>query len=100
MKNQSKLLALTLVGLCQTSEAGLLEDLVNFTMVASRKIIAEPIVKNIEKQHNFKSGMVKYDADDDMPPEDHRDMWGRVESEHGACWYHVKTYKRICDKDQ
>lgn len=98
MNNTSKLLTtLLFVGLSQPSEAGFLDDFVKFTADQSQKILAEPIIKNMEKQHKIKTGLVKYNADDDMPPEEHRDMWGLVESEHGRCWYHVKKYKKICE---
>jgi hypothetical protein len=63
-------------------------------------VISDPVIKTMEKHHKVKIGLAHYDADDDMPPEDHRDMWGRVESKKGNCWVHVKTFKKICDKDQ
>lgn len=66
---------------------------------ASKAIIADPVIKNMEKRHHVKTGLVRYNADDDMPPEEHRDMWGRVESKNGNCWVHVKTFKKICDQD-
>ncbi|AEG00732.1 hypothetical protein [Methylomonas methanica] len=101
MKIKSKLIAaLLLGGASQAPEAGFLDDIVKFTADQSQKILAEPVIKNMEKQHKFKSGLVKYNADDDMPPEEHRDMWGLVESKHGKCWYHVKTYKKICEENQ
>ncbi|WP_442499653.1 hypothetical protein [Methylobacter sp. sgz302048] len=65
----------------------------------SKEIIADPVIKNMEKRHHVKTGLVKYNPDDDMPPEEHRDMWGRVESKKGNCWVHVKTFKKICDQD-
>lgn len=37
-------------------------------------------------------------ADDsaDMPPWEHPHRWGRISSEHGTCWYHNDTHRKVC----
>ena len=37
-------------------------------------------------------------ADDtiDMPPWEHPHRWGKISSEHGTCWYHNDTMRKVC----
>ncbi len=37
-------------------------------------------------------------ADDsaDMPPWEHPHKWGRISSEHGTCWHHNNTHRKVC----
>lgn len=32
----------------------------------------------------------------DMPPWEHPHKWGHISSEHGDCWYHNDTMRKVC----
>lgn len=33
----------------------------------------------------------------DMPPWEHPHKWGRISSEHGTCWHHYETMRKVCE---
>lgn len=77
-------------------------------LTAPLKVIdemGEKLVQNSQKTQNEavnatrnKRPMKNVLANDeaDMPPWEHPHKWGKISSEHGTCWHHYDTMRKVC----
>lgn len=60
--------------------------------------IQKEAARAIKNHRPMKNALAKDELD--MPPWDHPHRWGMVKSEHGTCWYHNDTMRKVCSDNK
>lgn len=76
-----------------TATQKIITDMGKQQIERTRKIQKEAIaaVKNRRPMKN-----VMANDEEDMPPWEHPHKWGKISSEHGTCWHHYDTMRKVC----
>lgn len=77
-----------------TATQKIIKDMGKQQVERTRKVQNEAIAaaKNRRPMRN-----VLANDEEDMPPWEHPHKWGKISSEHGTCWHHYDTMRKVCE---